>query len=611
MNTKRFSRYKNNSSMSNNNYCADMPPRIFDLLEYYNAHYGNKQCLFAYKQKGQWVKYDGKDIANMVETVAMSLIHLGVQKNDRVAIMVDSNPLWNVIDFAIQEVGGIVVPLHTNIGLADLSYIINQCKPKVFFVRDNGLIDKLVKANGGVCPEIIISMRPADRAIAYDHLPELVQGKPELRETLKEAMEGVVPDDIVTIVYTSGTTGEPKGVMLSHGNITSNMAYNVDCVPRIDRAVSHLPLSHIFERWIQYIRIYCGIEIYYAENAATVLRDVQAFRANSFSTVPRVIEKMYEYFLQSGERKKGINRKLFYKAVEIANRYDETGNSVGIGTKIKVAWIRRFLHEDIRNVFGGELVFITSGSASVKPHLVKFFAALGFPVEEGYGMTETSPTISSTNLPLGKIKAGSVGLPCGNLDVKLDEETKEILVKGPSVMKGYYMDEEKTKSMFDAEGYFHTGDMGEMDSDGFLYIKGRINDMFKTSMGVFVAPSFIEEKLGESPYISKALVVGEGQRFVASIIVPDFQLLSAWCEKNGMKFDSVGQMVEDPRVNKFMEQEVNAGNATLGSKVKVRRFKLIDHDWTVENGELTPSYKVRRKVIMKNHEEIVASLFNV
>lgn len=606
---KLFPRSKRNSLVNGSDHCTDLPPRIFDLLEYYNAHYGNKSCLFAYKQKGQWVKYTGKDIAKMVETVGLSLIHLGVQKNDRVAIMVDSNPHWNVIDFAIQQVGGIVVPLHTNIGLSDLSYIINHCSPKAFFVRDKGLIDKLIKANGGVCPEIIISIGHADKAIDYDHLSELVQGKPELRKALKVAMEGVAPDDIATIVYTSGTTGEPKGVMLSHGNIMSNMAYNIDCVPRIERAVSHLPLSHIFERWIQYIRIYCGIEIYYAENVATVLRDVQTLRANSFSTVPRVIEKMYEYFLQSGERKKGIKKKLFYKAVEIANKYDETGNSVGLGTKLKVAWIRRFLDEDIRNVFGGELVFITSGSASIKPHLVKFFSALGFPAEEGYGMTETSPTISSTNLPLGKIKAGSVGLPCGNLDVKIDEVTKEILVKGPSVMKGYYHDEEKTKAVFDSEGYFHTGDMGEFDDDGFLFIKGRINDMFKTSMGVFVVPAFIEEKLCESPYISKALVVGEGQRFVASIIVPDFQLLSAWCKNQGMQFDSVEQMVEDTRVKKFMEKEVNACNATLGSKVRVRRFKLIDHDWTVENGELTPSYKVRRKVILEKSRSVVDHLF--
>ena len=224
-------------------------------------------------------------------------------------------------------------------------------------------------------------------------------------------------------------------------------------------------------------------------------------------------------------------------------------------------------------------------------------------------MTETSPTISSTNLPQGKIKAGSVGLPCGNLDVRIDEATKEILVKGPSVMKGYYRDEEKTKAVFDSEGYFHTGDMGEFDSDGFLFIKGRINDMVKTSMGVFVVPSFIEEKLCESPYISQALAIGEGQRFVAAIIVPDFQLLSAWCAKQGMQFDSVEQMVEDARVNKFMEKEVNVCNATLGSKVRVRRFRLLDHDWTVEDGELTPSYKLRRKVVLEKNRKVVDSLF--
>lgn len=608
---KLFPRSKKNSLVKESDYCEDIPSRIFDLITYYNTHHSHKSCMFACKEKGQWVKYSGKDIAGMVETVGMALLYLGVQKGDRVAIMANSNPKWNIVDFAIQEIGGIVVPLHTSIGQTDLTYIISHCKPKVVFVKDEGEIDKMIdKENGGgYCLEKIISMEFTKRTITYDGLATLVQARPELKETLKKATEQVTPDDIATIVYTSGTTGVPKGVMLSHWNIMSNIANYANNVPRIDRAVSHLPLSHILERSLQYTRIYCGVGVYYAENAVTLIRDVQEIHANSFSTVPRVIEKAYDYFRKSGNKKKGFDKKLFYKALELADNFDETGKSASPISKLAMVLARKYLYKDIRNVFGGELVFVSSGGASLKPQLVKFCAAFGFPVVEGYGLTETSPIIASNNMMHGQIKAGSVGLPCANLDVKIDEKTKEILVKGSSVMKGYYHDEEKTKAVFDSEGYFHTGDMGEFDSDGFLYIKGRINDMFKTSMGVFVVPSFIEEKLCESPYISKALVIGEGQRFVASIIVPDFQLLSTWCAKQGMRFDSVGQMVEDMRVKKFIEKEVNVCNATLGSKVRVHRFKLLDHDWTVENGELTPSYKIRREVIIEKNRSVIDNLF--
>ncbi|MBO4282556.1 MAG: long-chain fatty acid--CoA ligase [Bacteroidales bacterium] len=588
-----------------------MPQRIFDLLAYYTTHYGHKDCLFAHKEKGVWVKCSGQWVIETTDAVSMALIQMGVQKGDRVALMIDSGPQWNVIDFGIQQLGAIVVPIHLNIGRDGLAHILSHCHPKAIFVRDGSLIRHTLDIIRPIIPQDrIISMAPAEDFLPFDTFLRTGQNRPDLREALEKAEGEVLPDDTASIIYTSGTSGVPKGVMLSHGNIMSNIAHYVNDVPRIDRSVSHLPLSHIFERSVQYARIYCGIEICYAESKASIVRDVIELKANSFSTVPRVLERMYDYVVQKGETLKGVKKRLFQWAVRLADNFDETGKHSNALYRCKMALADHWVYKDIREMFGGNLVFINSGGALLHPHLVKFFTAIGIPVGIGYGLTETSPTISSTRLTQGLVKAGAVGHPCRNLDVKIDEATNEILVKGPSVMKGYFMDEEKTRLAFDEEGYFHTGDKGWIDSDGFLFLTGRIKDIFKTSMGKYIVPEAIENKLCESAYISNAMVTGEGQRFAAALVVPDFQQLKLWCRQQGITFCSVEEMLGDKRVQKLIEDDVSACNNTLGSTERVQRIRLLDHEWTVESGELTPSFKIRRNVIQENNKELIKSLFD-
>lgn len=587
-----------------------MPPRVFDLLSYYAAQYGYKDCLFAKKENGKWAKHSVRSVISASESLAMALISMGIEKGDRVAILADSDPRWNIIDFAVLQAGGVVVPIHINIGQSDLKYIIAHCQPKAIFIKDKDLIEKIADILVPfISEERIVSVKNDENVVTFDRLVGMVQDKPLLQEALKTRKESVSPNDIASIIYTSGTSGTPKGVMLSHHNIMTNVAHYTNYVPRIERVVSHLPLSHIFERSIVYARIYCGIAIHYAESQATIIRDVIDIKANSFSTVPRVLERMYDYVVQVGKKKKGLKRKLYNWALDLANNYDETSYPTAKKHPIKFFVAKRTVFKEIRELFGGRLVFISSGGAPLRPQLVKFCAAMDFPIVEGYGLTETSPMISLNRLVHGKIKAGSVGLPCNNLDVKIDETSEEILVKGSSVMMGYYKDEERTKAAFDEKGYFHTGDKGMFDDEGFLFIKGRLSDTFKTSMGKFIVPSVIEATLCDSPFIGKALVVGEGQRYAAALIVPDFQQLSLWCREKGIAFDSLEKMTEDHQIKKLLEQEVHKCNGKLGSAETVRRFKIVNHDWTVESGELTPSLKIRRHFIIDNNKEAIEALF--
>ena len=552
-----------------NDICDDMPPRIFDLLEYNANHYGHKDCLFASKEGGSWKKLNVGEVHRMVDALSLSLIQMDVHKGDCVAIMSDSNPLWNIIDFAILQIGAIVVPIHLNIGRSDLRHIISHCQPKAIFVRDSEMQEWLTSVCGDVATAVVAVNSQAG-STSFDGMPQVVADDVALLHRLVEARAAVQPDDTASIIYTSGTSGIPKGAMLSHRNIMSNIANYANYVPRIERAVSHLPLSHIFERSVQYTRIYCGISIYYAESQATIMRDVIEVKANSFSTVPRVIERMYNWITNSG--------------TEL-----EPGR--------------------VRNMLGGELVFISSGGSSLSPLLVEFCTRMGFPVVEGYGLTETSPMISINRLTHGMLKAGSVGLPCPNLDVRIDEDSGEILVKGSSVMKGYYKDTALTHKAFDSDGFFHTGDKGMIDDEGFLFVRGRIDDIFKTSMGKLVVPSVVEAKLCESPYIDKAVVVGEGERFVAALIIPDYSSLKSWCLENSIAVNDCEELADDRRVKKLMENEVATCNSMLGNAQRVRRFKILKGDWTVAGGELTPSMKIRRNVVIEKNRETITDLF--
>ena len=590
---------------------TDLPPRIFDLLSYYIQHYGQRESLFSYKVNGEWIKISGKEFCKRTDFLSIGLLELGIKKGDKVAFISNNCPQWNMIDFATQQIGAISVPIYQGISVSDFEYIIRHSDAKLLFLENSRLAGKYVPSvKGTIDDKSIFLFHSTDQEPSIDALIAVGEAHAERKAELQSIENSIGPDDVATIVYTSGTSGLPKGVMLTHENIMSNISHFGCRVPFIDRAVCFLPQSHILERSTQYTRIYCGISIFYAESPATIVRDIAEVKANSFSTVPRVLEKIYDSILQKGSKLEGKAKEVFNKAIELALQYDETKRNNSQAYLDELAIADSLVLKGIRDSLGGALVFITCGGTATPKKITKFFCALGIPIVEGYGLTETSPVIASNCITVEKmIKAGTIGFPLANLDVNLDSETNEILVKGPSVMKGYYKDEQLTKQSFDEEGYFHTGDKGLLDEDGFLVLTGRIKDLFKTSMGKYISPFVIEKKLCDSPWIDNAMVVGENQRFAAALIVPNFNLVKEWCDDNGIQASTNEEMVNNRQVIVRISQEVNNCNKALGDAEQIRRFKLLGNEWTIEGGELTSSLKIRRSIIAERHQKQIDELF--
>ena len=594
------------------NVLTDMPPRIFDLLPRYVEKFCWKDNLFAGKEKGEWIKYDGKTFCAMTDAISRGFIKLGVSKGDRVALVANNSPQWNMVDFAIQQVGAITIPIYSTISHDDYAYILKHSEAKAIFVEGSSIYRKiadLIESQPSI--EHVFSMHPVDELQSFDDLLGIGNENMDLNVRLKEIEAEITTDDVATIIYTSGTMGTPKGVMLTHRNILTNFEFYSPHYPidHTQTAVSYLPLSHIYERSVQYSHVYLGVSTYYVESIGTIMRDIADVKPEHFSTVPRVVEKAYAAIMHKGEKLKGIKKKVFNWSFALADQYDETGRENSWLYLRKLALADRLVFREVKKAFGGNMRLIISGGASIQPRLVRTFAAMGLPIVEGYGLTETSPVVCTNSLVTGKMKAGTVGVPCSNLDVRIDDETGEILVKGSSVMKGYYKNEEQTKAAIDDNGYFHTGDRGEFDEDGMLRITGRIKEIFKDSMGKYISPALIENKFAESNWFNGMMVVGENQKFAAALIVPNFDQLKQWCKENGMAYTTNAEMVENKNVINRFREEVNAYNKFFGDYEQVKRFKLLDHEWTIESGELTPSLKIRRKVIAERYKDLIDSLF--
>ena len=591
---------------------TDMPPRIFDLLPRYLEKYGWRDCMYAGKENGKWVKYDGATFCALTDAISLGLLHAGVQKGDRVAIVANNCPQWNMIDFAIQQLGAITVPIYATISHNDYDFILNHAEVKAIFIEGSKIFwkvkDLLVKLPS---LELIYSIHPVEGLKSLDELIAIGKANANLKDRLKELENSILTDDVATIIYTSGTTGHPKGVMLSHRNILTDIQFYCPHYP-IDythTTVSYLPLSHIYERSVLYGHVYLGSPIYYVESVGTILRDIQDVKPEHFSTVPRVVEKVYSGIMHKGAKLKGIKKRIFFWAFDLADRYDVSKRNNNWFYLFKLALADRLVFKEVKNAFGGKMKLIISGGAAMQPRLVRIFGAMGLPIVEGYGLTETSPVMCTNSLVTGVIKDGVVGVPCGNLDVRIDKGSGEILVKGPTVMKGYYKDPEQTRLAIDENGFFHTGDKGEFDEDGMLKITGRIKEIFKDSMGKFISPALIENKFAESNWIGNMMVVGENQKFAAALIVPNFEKLKHWCKENDLVYTTDSEMTENKTVIRRFREEVDAYNRFFGDFEQIKRFKLLDHEWTVDSGELTPSLKIRRKVIAARYKDVVDRLF--
>lgn len=582
--------------------------RTIDLLSYQLATYPQPDCLAA-KVDGQWQKYSTQDVQDYANKISLGLLKLGISKNDKVAIISFNRPEWVLTDLGIQQIGAISVPMYPTITIEDYRYIFNDAEVKAIFVADATLYQKVVAATSG--------MEGIKEIYTYDE----VQGAKNWKEvlTLSEGQDvqqleplkaAVKPEDILTIIYTSGTTGNPKGVMLTHSNLVSNVLGTVPYVPvnNEHRALSFLPLCHIFERMLLYLYMRMGVSIYYAESIEMVAENLKEVKPHVFTTVPRLLEKVYDKIVAKGLELTGVKRKLFFWALELGLKYDNQEDH-GWWYNKQLELANKLIFSKWREALGGNVIAIVSGGAALQPRLARVFWSANIRIMEGYGLTETSPVITVNRFEKEDNVIGTVGMPIDGVEVKIAEADGEILTRGPHVMKGYYNKPELTAEVIDADGWFHTGDIGQMINGKYLKITDRKKEMFKTSGGKYVAPQPIENKLKESVLIEQAMVVGEGQKYAAALIVPSFMGLQDWCQHKGIPYTTDAEMITKREVLDKYQREILKANEGQAQYETVKKFRLVPNMWTVESGELTPTLKVKRKIISTNYKDVIDSMF--
>lgn len=582
--------------------------RIFDLLDLYRTSYSGKQDAFGFKSKNIWNTYSSKEYVFQVDLFCKGLLKLGVQKGDMIATIIGNCPEWNIVDMALMQIGAIQVPIYPNISKPNYSYIFKETKVKYVFVQNNEIYDRIKLLSKEFA--FIKGIYSIEKTFAVKHWKEILKlGNQYDGENLNCFKQDIKPDDIATIIYTSGTTGKPKGVMLSHQNFISNFltcAKIPDLKPE-DRALSFLPLCHVYERMLNYLYQYLGVSIYYSENLQNISRDIKEVKPQVFCTVPRVMEKIYAKIYQKGLGLPLLNKIIFFWAIELANQF-KIDKKYRIWYNIKYAIADILVFKKWRKAFGGRLKVIVSGGANLQTQMSRIFWAAGIHILEGYGLTETSPVIAVQTLKKNEFKFGTVGKIIENVLIKIDEDG-EILSKGPNLMKGYFNHPKLTSSVIDEEGWFHTGDIGEIDEDGFLTITDRKKEIFKTSGGKYVAPQVIESKLKSSPFIENVLVTGENQKCPAAIILPDFNFLQSWCHIKKIPFSSVEAAIVNPLVWERFNKELDRLNEDLDKVQQVKRFALISDEWTTESGELSPTLKLRRKFIAGKYRELISLIY--
>ena len=586
-----------------------LPLRTFDLLPKLEQAFGKDKPILAEKENGDWRLYTVAEARETTDRISRSLLALGIQKGDRVAISSRNCPHWNFIDWGIQQVGAVTVPLYTTISEHDYQYNLNHSEAKLLFISGQSILRK-IEAIRNELPTLqqVVTLKAVEGVLSLDGFLEY--GKTVPLERLEAAKASVDRYDLATVIYTSGTTGTPKGVMLTHDNLTSNTKC-LDTLFEVKpgcRFFSYLPLSHIFERQVTMAYMNLGATVYYAENMATIVSDINEVKPHVFTTIPRLLEKIHANILLKGKKLKGVKKWIFNWAIELGYHFDDKHqNSRFYNRKLRLA--DRLVYRQVREGLGNQIEVIILGGASIQPKIIKLLTAMKMPVMEGYGLTETSPVIAVNSPVTGNIKIGSVGFPVENVDVKISD-IGEILVKGSTVMQGYYRAPELTAEVIDGEGYFHTGDLGTIDPEGFLVLTGRVKEIFKTSMGKYVSPALVENTMMESPYISSLIVVGEGQKFAAALIVPNFDQVRIWCRENKLSFINNELMVKDKAVIQLFRQEVDRLNKNLGDYERVQRFELLPSEWSTGKGEITSTMKIRRNVIQRHYKDKIEGLFS-
>ena len=586
--------------------------RTFNILDRLLENYPQKDDILAGKENNQWVKYSTKDYVELATMVSYGLLSLGLKKGDKVAMVSNNRPEWNFIDMGISQAGMILVPIYPTISVEEYEYILDDAKPKLIFVSDKGLFEKIkpiVDKTASI--EGIYTINKVEGAKNWTEVKELgKENADKYRDELINIKESIKPGDMVTLIYTSGTTGNPKGVMLSHSNLMSNVIASSTVHPYgpESNSLSFLPLCHIYERMLNYHFQYKGVSIYYAENMGTIVNDLKDIKPVLFSTVPRLLETVYDKIIGKGKDLPYIKKQIFFWAVNLGMKFKLHGaNSWFYKKRLKIA--DKLIFSKWREALGGNVGIIVSGGAALQPRLATIFWAAGIRVLEGYGLTETSPVVAVGNMVTDEIMVGAVGPLIKDVEVKIADDG-EILCKGPNIMMGYYNKPELTKEVIDEDGWFHTGDIGMMVDNKYLKITDRKKEIFKLSSGKYIAPQVIENKFKESFFIQQLMVIGENEKFASALISPNFEFLHNWCSIHDVKYRDNKELIQIPEVVARYQKEVKEINKNLALHEQIKRSRLVYKEWTPGTGELSPTLKLKRNFIYKEYEHIIKDIFS-
>jgi len=588
--------------------------RTFDILTRLKEICPEKKDVLACKVNGQWVRYSVSEYINNAENMACGLLKLGLTKGDLVVTISNNRPEWNFVDMALSQAGMVHVPIYPTISEKDYSFILHDCKPGLVIVSDKNLHEKIrpiattIESLKGV-----FSFNKIEGVRNWEEILQLGQKtKLENAPTLQKIRDMSGIHDLVTLIYTSGTTGNPKGVMLSHNNIMSNVRSiaQVYHFNHTHSTLSFLPISHVFERTINYYFQSVGISIHYAENMGTIADNLREVRPHVFISVPRLLERTYDKILSKGTELGGIKKAIFFWAVNLGMKFRiPDGNSPLYRFMLNIA--DRLVFSKWREALGGRVELIVVGGAALQPRLATIFNAAGIPVAEGYGLTESSPVIATNRIPSsGDIRISTVGPPIPGIEVRIDQDG-EILCRGPNVMLGYYNEPDMTREIIDEEGWLHTGDIGMLVEGRYLKITDRKKEMFKLSSGKYIAPQVIENRLKESSFIEQVMVVGENQKFASAVISPNFAYLHNWASLHHIDFRDNQELICHPQVQSCYQQEVSQINKQLGLTEQIKRFRIVHEEWTTDTGELSPTLKLRRKYLTTKYAALLEEIFSV
>ena len=580
--------------------------RVFDCIDYQKNNYPQEKSL-VYKDKNNWKSYSSQDFITISNNVSRSLLKLGLKPNDKVAIIVPVNqPKWHFLDIGILQIGAQNVPLYATLSEKDYQYVLNHSDSKYCFIAGDDIYEKVKKVQDKTqLKEVYRIDKHSD--IGWESFLKL--GKDETSQAkVEELKKSIKPKDLATIIYTSGTTGTPKGVMLSHHNIVENIKATADRL-NIEgpgkKTISYLPVSHVFERTAGYYSQMMGFSTYFAESIELLGDNIREVKPSMMAVVPRLLEKIFDKIVDKGSNLTGLKKRLFFWALALGEKYEPyEKNGSWYHFKLKIA--RKLIFVKWQEALGNNLEFMISGSAPLQPRLIKVFTAAGIPVYEGYGMTESSPGATLNDLRNNSLKIGTVGKPLKGIEIKIADDG-EILMKGHCIMQGYYKREDLTAETI-KNGYLHSGDIGEIDSEGFLKITDRKKEIFKTSGGKYIAPTVIESQLKKSRFIEQVMVIGEAQKMPAALIQINFEYVNEWLKRKGYKVDDLQNSNE---LRNRIQQEIDVCNKDFGKWEQIKKFEITKEEWTATSGHLTPTLKMKRKIILEKHKNLYDKIYNL